>query len=124
MHADLPKVIVGFEDVFGIAAILSSACAHMFKHRLAIETPGVLVVEPVGDISDGEDALAAFKGHGGYPLEVDRGHLFPFPKVADRRLPQRRIDLEGHPLTGPASIEAKHESWPLRRAAVNMGVNA
>src|SRR5271170_7958342 len=80
-HADLPEVIVGLKDIFRIAAELSLAGAHVFEHRLAIETPRILVVEPVGNISHSKDAVAAFERHRRNPLEIDRGHLLAFPKV-------------------------------------------
>ena len=117
-------MIVGFEDIFRIAAVLALAGAHMFEHRLAIETPRILVMEPVCDISDCQHAIAAFERHRGDALEIDSSHLFAFAKVADRRLAQRGVDLERHPLTGAASIEAKHQPGPLRRAAVDMGEDA
>ena len=105
-------MIVGLEDIFRIVARHAFACAHMFEHRLAIETPRILVVEPVGDISHRKDAVAAFERHWRDPFEIDGGHLLAFPKVADRRLAQRRVDLERHALDrrrrdpGPARVRA------------------
>ena len=73
-------MIVGFKDVFRVAAKLSFAGADMLEHRLAIETPRILVMEPVRHVSEGKDAVATFKRHRGDPFEIDGGRLFCVPE--------------------------------------------
>ena len=94
-------MIVGLENVFRIVAGPAFPSAHIFEHRLAIETPRILEVEPVGDIGDRQDSVAGFERHRRGPLEIDSGYLLAFPKIADRRLTQSRVDLESHPGQAP-----------------------
>ena len=86
--------------------------------------PAYWLVQAVGDKSHSTDALAAFERHRRDPLDIDGGHLLAFPKVANCRVAQRCVDLEGHPGTGAAAIQAEHQSGPLRRAAIDMGKDA
>src|ERR1700722_19012694 len=117
-------MIVGLEDILRIVAGPAFPSAHIFEHPLPIETPRILGVESVGDIGYRKDSVAGFERHRHGPLEIDGGYLLAFPKVANRRLAQRRVDLEGHARTGAAAIEAQHESGPLGRAAINVGKDA
>src|SRR5271170_1623133 len=106
-------------DVFGVVARLALARAYVGQHRLAVETAGVLAVEAVSDIGQRKDAPAAFERDGCDPLEVDGRRLLSFAQIADRRLAQRRVDLERHPETGASPVKAEDEPGPLGRAAID-----
>ena len=118
------EMVVGLEDIFSVVAGLALARAHIGQHRLAIETPGVLLVEPVSDIEHRLHAIAAFERDRGDALEIDGRHLLPVAQVADRGLAQRRVDLERHSRTGAAPIKAEHQAGPLGRAAIDMREDA
>ena len=63
-HADLPEMIMGLEDIFHIAAELALAGPDVLEHRIAVKSPGILVVEAVGDTGHSEDALSTFECNG------------------------------------------------------------
>src|ERR1700733_4211305 len=117
-------MIVGLEDIFRIVAGLAFAGAHIFEHRLTIEAPRILLVKPVGDVGYSSNPVAGFKRDWRNTLKIDGGHLLAFPQVANGRLAQRRIDLEGDPWTGPAAIQPQHEPRLLRRATIDVRKDA
>ena len=101
-HPYGPKMIVGLEDIFRVVARLAFASEHIFEHRLAIETPGILAVQPVGDVSHRQDTLAATQASPARSARHRRRSPARVPEGSGSSLPAARVDLEGHPRTGAA----------------------
>src|SRR5579863_783753 len=78
----------------------------------------------VGDIGQRGDHSAFRQKNADDPLVVHGRHLLALAKVAKSRLPLRRLDSEGCAVAGAAAVEAEDEARPLRRAAMDVRIDA
>src|SRR5690606_14687702 len=94
-----------------------------FGDQLRIQLAGVLRVPAVGDIGRGADATALDLDRQPARL-VDTGHHLALVQIGRHRFRVFGGDAQRPPPAGAATVEAEHETGPLRRAAIADRIDA
>ena len=124
--AELFQRADGRDDVVAVGAGLAVALAHMVQLLLEREPAGILHVSAVDHVAERRHprlwlALDPDRAHA---FEVDRRHLLARAQISDGARALGRGHAIGDAATGPAVIEAEHQARPLRRPAVDEGIDA
>lgn len=122
--AHLQEVLVGGVDVVGICAGNARALAHVAQEVGIREPTGILRVVAIHHVGHGNHDPSPLEVNREAPFAVDRGHLLPFAQIMKRRRGLGRGNAKSHPVAASPTVEAEHESRPLRSAAVDVRIDA
>src|SRR5262249_56965706 len=100
--------------------------AHMMHLLLEGKPSGVLGMPAIHQIAERWHAALrlALEPDRPHALSIDRGDLLAGAQVSDRARPRCRAHAVGYAAAGSAAVEPEHQPRPLRRAAMNEGINA
>jgi len=92
---------------------------------LKIEASGILGMAAIDQEDEGCHIarLRRSKRNATRGFKVNGGYLFAFPQIRDGGTAIRRCDPIGDAATGAATVEAEHEAWLFRGAAMNVRIH-
>src|SRR5262245_58763595 len=114
------------DDVVAIGAGLAVTLAHVMQLLLEREPSGILRVPAVDHVAQRPypPLALALEPDRAHAFAIDRGHLLARAQIGDGLAAVGRGHAIGDAATGSAAVEAEHETRPLRRPAVDEGINA
>ena len=114
------------DDVVAVGAGLAVTLAHVMQLLLEREPSGILRVSTVDHVAQRRHpplglALEPDRAHA---FAINRGHLLARAQIGDGVAAVSRAHAIGDAATGSTAVEAEHETRPLRRPAVDEGIDA
>jgi hypothetical protein len=115
---------MGRADVIRVGSRNTRALAHIAQEVGIREPTGILRVTAIHYVGHGDHDPPLLEVNREAPFAVDRGRLLPLAQVMKRRRGFGRRNAKSYPVTASSTVEAEHESRPLRSAAVDVRIDA